>query len=598
MFRKLAIAVGMAAVLAQVTSLDAAQSLLKNGSFESGSGPLAMDPMIPANWILVGNVVERSTEANLVPAGPGHALKAFQSQPVEKAYQEVPVAGGSDMVTVSVMMYTRDFDKVGGDAIAGIGLEFFNNAGSDQGSSGFDLPMTSATPANTWISATVGPILAPAGATKARISCLWSSNSGSGAAFWDDAKLTLNGNPTNLLLNGDFEIAGVGEQSPTGIDNWAGFNDQEQSGDYALDGAKSLKVGTDSSFSGLYQTASNYTVSEGDLLLLKARVYQTSTNGLTSDARAGIKLEFSGTGSVNLPSPYENLAFDENSPTDAWTLVDLGTDGLTVPTGASLARITLIYLPDGTGPNGIAYFDAAHAEVASNPGVNLLLNAHFENGSGRPDNWTFFETAGTSDAIQGSFSINGYPDEFGEAYGECSGDAVAGFYQNVLVNEGDVLNAHVYMQMTSGSPLVGTSKAGIKIEWIGGTVPGQVDITGSASDNTITSASPVNTWIPLKIEFEMPVNTEAHPRMVAIGASGTMGSGEVFFDNFEMVVLNRFDGADVDADDDEDLADYAAFQRCFPGGSLGWNCTVFDQDDSLDIDLADFDFFVTKLTGP
>jgi hypothetical protein len=244
-----------AAVLSVIVSVDAAQNILLNGSFEN-SDPNALDPFVPGGWELNGNVIERSAEANLVPAlppGEGHALKAFQSNPTELAFQEIAVVGGTDTVTISAELFTRNFDKVGGDAIAGIGLGFFD-AGNNQvgGSTQFDFVMDASSPADTWIPASVGPVLAPVGATKARMTCVWISNNGSGAAFWDDAKLTLNGDPTNLLANGDFELAGEGEASPNAIDDWGGFEDQRPTNDFSLHGDTSLRIGTGAPFNGLF----------------------------------------------------------------------------------------------------------------------------------------------------------------------------------------------------------------------------------------------------------------------------------------------------------------------------------------------------------
>jgi hypothetical protein len=48
-----------AAVLSVIVSVDAAQNILLNGSFEN-SDPNALDPFVPGGWELNGNVIERS----------------------------------------------------------------------------------------------------------------------------------------------------------------------------------------------------------------------------------------------------------------------------------------------------------------------------------------------------------------------------------------------------------------------------------------------------------------------------------------------------------------------------------------------------------
>ncbi|HRX86010.1 MAG TPA: hypothetical protein P5572_13405, partial [Phycisphaerae bacterium] len=300
---------------------------------------------------------------------------------------------------------------------------------------------------------------------------------------------------------------------------------------------------------------------------------------------------------------YENLAIGPDFNTNAWTQVDLGTTGLTVPDNVNGARITLIFTPN-TGSNGEIFFDAAEATI--NGGSNVLLNPSFQTGVDTPEDWTVFETTTGSDqsyAVRSTFQIPGYPNQVFEACALAGGDNFAGFYQQISVSPGDTLNAHVQAYMRKTSKLEGASRAGLKIEWVGGTVPGQVDIAAEgagANANTIVASSPVDTWIPLEIDFTMPPGTEAYPRMVAIvGAGG--GTGAAYFDNMEMVVVNKFDGADANNDGAEDLYDFAQFQRCFNGdgaGDLGFNCTVFDNDEDIDVDLTDFEYFQPRLTGP
>ncbi len=598
MTRNLLIGLAAAVIVGFAGVADGGQSILRNASMEQGSGPNAEDPRIPAEWTLQGSVVERSGEANLVPGGGGFALKAFQSQEQEFAYQEVSVAPGSN-VTVSAQLYTRSTDDIDGDAQAGITLSFYNDAEIQVGSTQTSFVLNPASPEDTWIPASIGPVTVPAGATVARMTCIWVSTAGQGSAFWDDAQLTVDGG-ANLLLNGDFEQAGVGDSSPTGIDEWNGFNDQAKSSDFAFHGEYSLNIGTDNSFSGLYQNHPDYLVSSGDRLLLRARVYQPSGTPLTANARAGIKLEFAAASGGDLPSPTENLPFDADSTTNAWVQVDLGTSGIEVPANATQARIVLIFVPDNASSSGYAYYDAAFAAVDSAPGTNLLTNGHFEFGAVRPDGWGYFETEGESEAKLSLFEVPGYPDDEFGGTAKIGGTNYAGLTQEIDVTPGEILNASVQMYMLSANKLVGTAKAGIKVEWVGGTTPGQVDITEDASDNTITAASATDTWIPLEIDFTMPEGTQAHPRFVAIGAAGN-GTGEVYFDALELTVTNVFDGADANGDGTEDLLDFAVFQRCFNGdgaGDLGWNCTVFDVDEDLDVDLTDFTYFQPRLTGP
>lgn len=571
-----------------------AQNVLLNGSMESGEGAGGLDPFVPGDWILFGSVIERSAEANLVPAGNGHALKAFASEPQEGAYQEVPASPGQS-VSASASLFSRSADPIAGDAQALIVLEFYNSLGNLLGSPNIDFAMNAASPGDTWIPASVGPAVAPAGTVVARMTCVWVWNgSATGSAYWDDCSLTIDGG-ANQLLNGDFELAGVGSSSPTGIDDWQGFEDQQKSSDFAIHGDFSLRTGPDAAFSGLFQSLG--TLTEGERILIKAKVYHSSADPLTSTARAGLKLEFSPPQGSALPPPEENLSFGELSPQDSWELVEINTSGLLVPDGATIARVVMIYGGNASS-TGAAYFDSAFAELSSAAGVNQLTNASFENGPGGfngIDDWTEFGGAAT--AQKSVFEVPGFD---GLASVKATGTDFAGVFQEIAVTPGDTLDISVHLRMASTNPLV-AALAGVKVEWVAGAVPPDVDITSGNSNNTITASSPMDQWIDLFIDFTMPPGSEADGQFTNLMARGAAATGAVYFDACEAIVLNRFDGADFDGDNDQDLFDFAGLQNCYSGSGvtpLMWNCTVFDDDDDDDIDELDYQFFEPRLTGP
>ncbi|MFQ5807594.1 MAG: hypothetical protein ACE5I3_14195, partial [Phycisphaerae bacterium] len=245
-FRKAA-ALAVIAGLVAPAALMARQNIVKNGSMESGEGPGAIDPQVAAEWTEFGMNVERSDAYNLVPPGPGHSLKAFGDMDNTSvgAYQEVPDVSPGQSVTAAVQLYSPADDKLRGSGQAGLVLEFLDLFG---GTISVDetYVLNASSPADTWIPATLGPFAAPEGTAKVRVTCRlwWSPGDILGAAYWDDAQLTIDGGP-NQLLNGDFETAGIGSgQSPAGIDDWFGFNDQEKSEDVAKHGMASLKLGT------------------------------------------------------------------------------------------------------------------------------------------------------------------------------------------------------------------------------------------------------------------------------------------------------------------------------------------------------------------
>lgn len=583
------------AVLVAPAVLMAEQNVLKNGSMESGEGPGGIDPQVAAEWTEFGLNVERSGAFNLVPPGEGHALKAFGDPDSTSvgAYQEVSGVSPGQSVAASVQLFSPADDKLRNSGQAGLVLEFLNMFGGTI--SMYEVYVLDVdSPADTWIPATLGPFGAPSGTTQVRVTCRleWSPLDILGAAYWDDTQLTIDGG-SNELLNGDFETAGAGSgQSPAGIDDWLGFEDQEKSEDVAKHGTASLKLGTREAYSGLYQNMD--VLNDGDHLYMIAYAWNPSSDPLTGTSRVGIKLEFEA--NVNVPPPEENLAFDENSDPNQWTLVELNT---TVPDEMTIARIVCIYTGD-TQTTGSVYFDSGYAERGSVPG-NQLLNYSFEDGAGGPniDYWTAFDSSPTSEAWKSCFELPSYHD--GICGAGTTGQAVAGFHQEIDVAPGESLSIHAYVYTPGFDRLTGPGKAGVKVEWAVGGIPEDVDIGVPGSSNTIGAGAAQDTWLPLTIDYTMPAGSSAIGRFTNIIEKGTAMTGSVYIDSCEAVVLNRFDGSDVDGDDDEDVHDFTWFQRCYTGagaGALPWNGIVFDSDDDDDVDWTDWGFFEPRMNGP
>ena len=256
---------------------------------------------------------------------------------------------------------------------------------------------------------------------------------------------------------------------------------------------------------------------------------------------------------------------------------------------------------DSSTTNSYVYIDSARAERGSAPGVNQLLNDGFESGPGGTngiDNWTEFFSTGTSEARKDCFTAS--------FDGICSalarGTAVSGLYQTVSVTPGESLSINARFYTPSGAnQLVGTGVAGVKVEWVNGSIPPAVDIgIPNASPNTIGAGAPTNTWIPLTIDYTMPPGTNAGLRFVELieAGAGTVGC---YIDAAECVIVNRFNGSDVDNNDTEDMLDFAALQRAYSGSNVtptAWPWLVFDADVDNDVDNPDADYFLLRMTGP
>ncbi|MCP4247013.1 MAG: hypothetical protein GY778_08175 [bacterium] len=589
--RNLVVLTGLA-VLIVAPALLARQNILSNGSMESGPGQGGLNPQIAADWTEIGENVERSPEANQTGGG-GFSLKAFgdPTNPAAGGSQEIEAAPGQ-IIDAGVWLFTRGTDKLGGTGQAGVRLEFLNQFGGIIGGNTQEmLVVDSGSAADTWIEATVGPHTAPAGTVSVRITCLLTYTVGniSGSVYWDDVVLT---GTTGTLLNGDFETAGVSaDANPAGIDDWSGFNDQQKSDEAAYHGTSSVKVGTNDAFSGLWQNMG--TLQAGDEIHLVARVMHASGDPLTGSARAGIKLEFDPPSVV--PPPEEVLSFDETATPDQWTQVTLQ---ITVPDGVTIAKIVCIYDPvGGAATTGSVYFDQAEASL--NGGGNLLANDSFENDFNALTDWEAFFTSGSSQAVKSCF-VPGVPPTHGSCMLKTTGTAVAGVLQKIDVTPGDTLDIAAWLRTPTSDQLTGPGQAGIKVEWAAGNVPPDVDIGGS--NNTITAVDATDVWHELTIDFVMPAGSEALARFTTLVDKGTATSGAAYFDVAEAVVVDWFPGgSDGNADDDADLADFAAVQECFSGDGgtpIGWPCFVHDADEDGDVDLADHATFMDGFTGP
>jgi hypothetical protein len=585
-FRRIA-AIGMIALFSAPVILLARQSILLNGSLEFGPGPQSLDPHVPDGWTRFGPTAERSNEANLVPPGAGHAFKAFSSDPQVGAYQNIAAAPGN-VVSITCSMYTRSGDKLGGDAQAGIALEFYRANGSLAGSHPV-FALNAGSPADTWIPVSVGPFTAPAETATARFVCVWIwFGTASGSAFWDDCRLTIGTGP-NLIYNGDFEIAGLGVQNPYGIENWGGFNDQEKSSDVAKDGTSSVMLGVDADYSGIYQHMA--TLSAGDHVYTKGWAWIPTSDPLVGGTQAGLKLEFHPNGTQ--PPPEENLAFTAANDPNIWTPVSLTT---TVPADITIARITCIFAGSAT-TTGQVNFDSAWAERGSQPGVNKLLNSSFESGPGGEnglDNWDEFGVQ----TRKRCFEVGVTPYQ-GNCTARSNGTEITGIYQEVAVTPGESLLASVYAYTPGSNPLT-NAVAGIKVEWRFGSVPTNVDIgPNGPGTNYVTASSARNTWLPLYIDYTMPAGSNAIVQYTCLMARNGEVTGRVYFDACEGVVLNKFNGSDADGDNDEDLLDFAQLQRAFTGtGALIWNGIVFDSDNNQLVNMIDYNYFAAWMTGP
>lgn len=408
---------------------------------------------------------------------------------------------------------------------------------------------------------------------------------------------------TGVLKNGSFETFDPNTFRPL---DWTAFGGVS-SADVANDGARScLADFANGGFQGAFQDT--VSVGPGVRILQRCLALHPSSDPLpTTSTVAGIKLEFRVPEGLPSPPPEENLAFDANSPVDVWETVSLNT---VVPEGATVARIVMISFEqtDANGDpivpnNGPVYVDSVVLSLDGNA-TNPVLNPSFE--SALAGSWNAFGGMG-SGAARNVFEV---PADDGSAVLKIGGEFTAGATQEVPVTAGQTfdLSAKFRSRSTGTPPLGGpytsaAAFAGPKVEWVVGSVPTpNIDIAPnanpiSATTNIINSDDPTDTWIPLTIDYTMPPSKAALLRATVINGFGT-GMGKGYYDNFEMVLTNVFDGSDADADGDEDMADIAQLQNVFSTTELKFGGLVFDHVEDDDVDFDDVAFTLPRMTGP
>jgi hypothetical protein len=405
-----------------------------------------------------------------------------------------------------------------------------------------------------------------------------------------------------VLKNGSFETLSPDPEAPPNLPEfWTEFGGAGRSGNFASDrqfsALASVRV---NGFVGMYRDT--VSIGEDVRVLMKAQARHPAAAPISGNIVAGIKLEFDPPEGLEIPPPEENLAFDQTAPVDTWVQVTYST---VVPPDIDLAKIVVISF-DNTAANGAVYADDARAEFGSQPGVNQLGCDGFECGSSGADGmnppWDEFADA-LSGARKNCFNP---PAHSGSCTLRMSGPLTAGVAQQIAVTPGDTLTISAWFLSLSSAPYQHPdARAGVKVEWSAGNVPTvDIDIAPnsnpiSGTTNIINSATPTDQWTPVTIDYTMPPDNAALLRATLITGFGP-GTCDVYFDAFEMVLTNVFNGSDADGDDDEDMLDIRQLQEVFrgSGGGLPFGGLVFDHNEDNDVDSGDLNQILPQMTGP
>ena len=325
----------------------------------------------------------------------------------------------------------------------------------------------------------------------------------------------------NVLSNGSMELGDGSvvtyEDQPA---HWARYgNTIERSGGMNLvpaEGGFALKAFSGSNETGAYQ---DIAVVAGDMVTISASLYTMSTDQISGDAQAGLKLEFLDE-NYGLLGTETTFVLTEESPADTWIPASIGP--IEVPSGATIARIVCVWQWFESA-GGAGFWD--DAQLSINGGANQVLNGDFElahtievNPFGIA-NWTGFNDQGKSqdESYHGISSVRmGMTADY------------SGVFQDFgIVQAGDRILVKAKAYQPSTAPLESGDRVGLKLEFA--TTEALPAVENLPFDQTATP----NVWQQIDIStngLEVPEGVYgARIVMLYMGDDDTTGS--IHFDS-------------------------------------------------------------------
>jgi hypothetical protein len=171
-----------------------------------------------------------------------------------------------------------------------------------------------------------------------------------------------------VLVNPGFELGADGPGAP----GWGGFNDHFTSSDFALSGAKSLKV------FGPFFHGGGAGVVQGGFPALPGQTWQASssifspTNDFVGVNNFAItKLEFLNA-SNSVIGAFESSHFNNSSPANTW--VEKTVTGV-APAGTTSAQIVLVHVQLDPVDGGAVFYDDASLTFIPEPATMALAGS-------------------------------------------------------------------------------------------------------------------------------------------------------------------------------------------------------------------------------
>ncbi|MCE9559858.1 MAG: hypothetical protein K8R88_13025 [Armatimonadetes bacterium] len=254
---------------------------------------------------------------------------------------------------------------------------------------------------------------------------------------------------------------------------------------------------------------------------------------LSSDAIGGTNLALIQVAYVdaanNIISASDSALITAATAQDSYQLLTASLGA--APANVAHGRVYLLFIQFGTAP-GSVYFDDLSVVVADPPPPGLLANKSFELGSGTsPASWTKFANAYRESV--------GVPARTGTAslkmFGNFNGsDNYSGAYQYFACAPGQTVSISGYGQNWVNDAMQSGNRCIIKLVFQDAA---NNELASQESAQEITSASPLNTWVPMTASMVAPAGTDhAAFYVMFIQPAGNFNGGAAWVDDCDATV--------------------------------------------------------------
>ena len=406
--------------------------------------------------------------------------------------------------------------------------------------------------------------------------------------------LAASANAQNALLNPGFE------EKCTIANGWSSFGNVSNINFYTVSGTRSIKMfgpfNGGLGYSGAFQ---DRPASPGQVYTGSAYVFSPCWDRLTpTGTRALVEVSFIDANGAVINPPQENVsprvtestapggnAGCDSAPAEPLPVL-LTTTPAVAPAGTVAVRIQLL-VEQENNVGGAAWWDDASLELVSNPGVNVLENASFEQATancfgspfvgwvnfGNGSDSVGFNTRTGNDAAKLFGGYNGNP-------------AYSGWYQNVPATPGSSWVGRGWARSSSNDSLRPGNDVFLQIEFNDEFGNNLIGAVGQSSFVPTPGDDVYREYVTTGVAIAPPDTVSV--RFVIIQVQRDFQGGATWWDDME---LSAACAPDFNGDGFLDFFDYDDYVNCFETGTCGGGRTADFNGDGF-VDFFDYDDFV------